>query len=225
MQPPARGNKWRKPKAPFVLTREQRKEALMWIAMLMFPDGYAANLRRGVKHDAMKIIGLKSHDYHIWLERLLPVMVRGYIPEGHWRVLAQLSYFFRVLCAKEVSPTVIKEMEEMAPEMLCKLERIFPPGFFVPMAHMILHLPTEARMGGPVQNRWMHGTERQQKNLRFKSRNTCKIEASIAEAFVIEEVANVITTYYPPDVPTMHNPCLLYTSDAADEEDSVDLGG
>src|SRR5664279_4354477 len=152
MQPPARGNKWRKPKPPFVLTREQRKEALMWIAMLMFPDGYAENLRMGVKLAAMKIIGLKSHDYHIWLERLLPVMVRGYIPEGHWRVLAELSYFFRVLSAKEVSPTVIKEM---ALELLCKLERIFPPGFFVPMVHMILHLPTGARIGGPVQNRWM----------------------------------------------------------------------
>src|SRR5664279_325642 len=141
MQPPARGNKWRKPKPPFVLTREQRKEALMWIAMLMFPDGYAENLRRGVKIAAMKIIGLKSHDYHIWLERLLPVMVRGYIPEADWRVLADLSYFFRILCAKEVSRPVIKEMEALAPELICKLEKMFPPSFFVPMAHMILHLP------------------------------------------------------------------------------------
>ena len=154
LQPIGGGKRWRKPKAPFVLTREQRKEALMWIALLLFPDGYAANLRRGVKLDAMKIIGLKSHDYHIWLERLLPVMARGFIPEAEWRVLAELSYFFRVLCAKELSPTVIDEMEKVAPELICKLEAMFPPSFFVPMAHMILHLPTEARMGGPVQGRW-----------------------------------------------------------------------
>jgi hypothetical protein len=138
-------------------------------------------------------------------------------------VLAELSYFFRVLCAKEVSPTVIEEMEEMAPELLCKLERIFPPGFFVPMAHMILHLPTEARMGGPVQNRWMYGTERQQKNLRLKCRNKCKIEASIAEAFVIEEVANVITTYYPPDVPTMHNPVSRYNTGNLEHQSELSL--
>ena len=49
LQPIGGGTRWRKPKAPFVLTREQRKEALMWIALLQFPDGYAANLRRGVK--------------------------------------------------------------------------------------------------------------------------------------------------------------------------------
>jgi hypothetical protein len=29
----------------------------------------------------------------------------------------------------------------------CKLEKIFPPGFFNPMQHLILHLPYEARMG------------------------------------------------------------------------------
>jgi len=50
----------------------------------MFPDGYAANLRRGVNLSTMRINGLKSHGYHIWIERLLPVMVRGYLPDQVW---------------------------------------------------------------------------------------------------------------------------------------------
>ena len=108
----------------------------------------------------MKIFGLKSHDWHIWIERVMPVMLRGFIPEDEWLVLAELSYFFRVLCAKELSPGVLEEMEELAPELICKLEKIFPPGFFNPMQHLILHLPTEARLGGPVQNRWCYPTER-----------------------------------------------------------------
>ena len=97
----------------------------------------------------MRINGLKSHDYHIWIEWLLPVMVRGYLPDQIWRVLAELSFFFRQLCAKEVSMTIIQEMERMAPVLLCKLEKIFPPGFFNLMQHMILHLPYEVRMGVP----------------------------------------------------------------------------
>jgi hypothetical protein len=36
----------------------------------------------------------------------------------------------------------------MAPKLLCKLEKIFPPGFFLSMQHLILHLPNEVRMGG-----------------------------------------------------------------------------
>jgi len=94
MRPPRTGKAWKKPKAHFVLSRPQRREVLEWFETLMFPDGYAANLKRGVNLSTMRINGLKSHDYHIWLERLLPVMVRGYLPDQVWRVLTELSFFF-----------------------------------------------------------------------------------------------------------------------------------
>jgi hypothetical protein len=48
MRPPRGGKPWKRPKADFILTPKQRKEVLEWIKTLMFPDGYAANLRRGV---------------------------------------------------------------------------------------------------------------------------------------------------------------------------------
>jgi len=96
---------------------------------------------------------MKSHDFHIWIERLLPSMVRGFVPEHVWVVLAELSYFFRQLCAKELSQNVVADLEKRAPELICTLEKIFPPGFFLSMQHLIVHLPYKARMGGPVQNR------------------------------------------------------------------------
>ena len=70
---------------------------------------------------------MKSHDYHIWIERLLPAMVRGYVPEHVWQVLTELSYLFHQICAKELSRTVIDDLEKAAPVLLCKLEKIFPP--------------------------------------------------------------------------------------------------
>ena len=82
--PPRPGRNWKKPKADFVLTRPQRKQVLEWFQTLMFPDGYASNLRRGVNLSTMRINGLKSHDYHIWIERLLLVMVQGYVPDHVW---------------------------------------------------------------------------------------------------------------------------------------------
>jgi hypothetical protein len=87
---------------------------------------------------------MKSHDYHT-------AMTRGYVSEHVWRVLAELSYFFRQLCAKELFRDVIDDLEKVAPVLLCKLEKIFPPGFFVAMQHLILHLPYKARMGGPCR--------------------------------------------------------------------------
>jgi len=224
MAPPRAGKSWRKPKADFVLTRAQRREVLEWFQTLMFPDGYAANLKRGVNLATMRVNGLKSHDYHIWLERLLPVMVRGYVPDHVWQVLAELSNFFRQLCAKELSRTVVAEMEKMAPVLLCKLEKIFPPGFFNPMQHMILHLPYEARMGGPVQGRWCYSIERCQKVLRTKCKNKCKIEASIAEAYILEEVSNFTTKYYADNLPSVHNPPSRYNADGDESSLSIFRG-
>jgi hypothetical protein len=107
----------------------------------------------------MRINGLKSHDYHIWIERLLPVMVRGYLPDHVWQVLAELSYFYCIFCAKELSKKLVKKLEEVTPVLLCKLEKIYPPGFFNPMQHIILHLPYEARMGGHVHGHWCYSIE------------------------------------------------------------------
>jgi hypothetical protein len=78
----------------------------------------------------------------------MPVMVRGYLPEKVWRVLAELSHFFRTLYAKQICPLVIEKLQVQVPELLCNLEMIFPPGFFTPMAHLIVHLANEALLGG-----------------------------------------------------------------------------
>jgi len=68
-------DKWDRPRAPFSLKRDQKKDVMQWFMDIKFPDGYAANLRRGVNMDTLRINGMKSHDFHIFIERLLPVMM------------------------------------------------------------------------------------------------------------------------------------------------------
>jgi hypothetical protein len=55
---------------------------MRWMKGLKFPDGYAAGLRQSVNMVTGKLIGLKSHDYHIIMERLLPVMFQGYFDDA-----------------------------------------------------------------------------------------------------------------------------------------------
>jgi hypothetical protein len=110
--------------------------------------------------DQLKTHGWKSHDYHIFMERLLPPMLRGFVKKEIWEALAELSYFFRVLRAKEVDRGKFLQLEESIPILLCKLEKIFPRGFFNPMEHLMVHLPYQVRMGGHVQFTWMYLIER-----------------------------------------------------------------
>jgi hypothetical protein len=91
-----------KPRAPFVLKVKDRKEVMIWMRRLKFPDGYATGLKQCVNMMAGRIHGLKSHDYHIIMEKLLPVMLHGYLDDEIREALAELSYFYRQLRAKEI---------------------------------------------------------------------------------------------------------------------------
>jgi hypothetical protein len=64
-------------------------------------------------------------------------------------------------------------------------------------------------MGGPVQGRWCYPIERCLKTIQKKCRNKCKIDASIVQPYILEEVSNFTTTYYGDKLPSMHNPPLV----------------
>nr|GEY20485.1 hypothetical protein [Tanacetum cinerariifolium] len=113
-------------KASFSLTKEQKQVVLQWVKKLKFPDGYASNLSRCADVHKGKMFGMKNHDCHVFMERLLPISFREILPKPVW-----------------------KEMTE-----------ILPSGFFDDMEHLVVHLSYEARVGGPVQYRWMYPLER-----------------------------------------------------------------
>jgi hypothetical protein len=88
---------------------------------LKFPHGYAAGLKRCVNVKEGKIHGLKSHDYHIILKRLLPIMLRGYLDDDIWETLAELNYFYRQLCAKEIKKDMMEKLENEISVLIYKL--------------------------------------------------------------------------------------------------------
>jgi hypothetical protein len=77
---------------------------------------------------AWKIHGSKSHDYHIIVERLLHVMLHRYLDDDMWEVLAELSYLYRQLCAKEIKKDMMEKLEKEILVLICKLEKYFLQG-------------------------------------------------------------------------------------------------
>jgi hypothetical protein len=185
-----------KPRVPFYLKARDRKEVLIWLKNLKFPDSSAAGFRRAVNLDTGKLSGVKSHDYHIFMERLLPVIFHGYLDDDVWTTLAELRHFYRQLCAKEIKKDTMEKLEEEIPVLLCKLEKIFPPGWFNPMQHLLVHLPYEAKIGGPQQYRWMYHIERALKKLRSMVRNKANVEGCIAEQIKLKEIAYFSSVYF-----------------------------
>ena len=149
-----------KPKAQYALSRPQVKIICEWIKQLKFPDGYASNISRCVNLEECKLYGLKSHDCHVFMQRLIPIAFREMLPKSLWDALTELSHFFRDICSTVLHTKHLETLEKNIVETLCKLEKIFPPSFFDSMEHLPIHLAYEARVGGPVQYRWMYPFER-----------------------------------------------------------------
>jgi hypothetical protein len=92
---------------------------------------------------------VKNHDYHIFLERLLPIMFHGYLNDDVWKALAELIHFYRQLRAKEIKKEIMEKLEKEIPVLLYKVEKIFSLEWFNLMQHLLLHLPYEDKVGGP----------------------------------------------------------------------------
>jgi hypothetical protein len=90
----------------------------------------------------------------------------------------------------------MEKLEQQIPILVCKLEKIFPPGFFNPMQHLLVHLPYEAKVGGPMQYRWMYQIERTLKKLRAMVGNKRRVEGCIAEEFKYKEIASFTCLYF-----------------------------
>ncbi|CAL8991489.1 unnamed protein product [Prunus brigantina] len=153
-------DKARRDLAFFSMKPNDKKEFLQFVSSVKFPDGYASNIARCVNVDGGKFTGSKSHDCHVFMQRLLP--------------------------------TDINQLRHDIVQVLCKFEMIFPPAFFTSMIHVMVHLPEEALLAGPVNYRWMYPIER------------VRPEGSIIEAWVQYESLTFCGMYLK-DVETTFN--------------------
>jgi hypothetical protein len=185
--PVVENGKYTLPPSLYSLGRDQKKMLCTFLQGVRMPDGYASNIKRCVDVNGCKVSGLKSHDYHVILQKLLPLVARHILPEAVVRPLVELSRFFNALCSKELVQTDMDKLSSSIAETLCKLEMIFPPAFFDIMIHLPVHLAEEAKFGGPVCYRWMYPIERYLRTLKGYVRNKAHPEGSIAEGYILEE--------------------------------------
>ncbi|KAL5579308.1 hypothetical protein UlMin_011750 [Ulmus minor] len=198
------GNKLMKPAANYTFSEANRRKFCRFIRSVKFPDGFASNLSKNVAQNDSRLLGLKSHDCHVIMQRLMPMGCRFLVSKNIWSTIAELCTFFEQLCASTVNVSDMVEAQKQLVLILCKLERIFPPAFFDIMIHLVLHLPEEAILGGPVHMRWMYPFERYLKRLKDYVRNAAKPEVSIAEGYVVDEALTFCSRYFD-DVETRFN--------------------
>ncbi|XP_071694779.1 uncharacterized protein [Rutidosis leptorrhynchoides] len=107
-------------------------------------DGYGSNFRTKVVDDDTKISGLKSHDHHLMMKRLLLIGLRAFLDSFISNPLIELCLFFKQLFAQTMKISDMDTAKTQLINILFSLEQIFPLSFFDIMIHLVVHFPEEA---------------------------------------------------------------------------------
>jgi hypothetical protein len=216
--PVIRNDKYTLPAALYKLDKKDKENLCKFLYGVKMPDGVSSNIRRCVDLNSCKVSGLKTHDCHLILQKLLPLVVRRILPEQVVLALIQLSNFFDALCSKELVQADLDKLSSSIRETVCRLEMLFPPSFFDIMMHLPVHLAEEAKLGGPVCYRWMYPVERYLRTAKGYVRNKAYPEGSIAEGYILEECLTFCSRFL--DVDTKLNRVDRHESIAVNEPPS-----
>ncbi|XP_073034855.1 uncharacterized protein [Primulina eburnea] len=81
-------------KSNYTLDKHARQVLFRWLKEVRFSDGYVSKMARCIDMNKLSMFGMKSHDCHVIMQRLLHVVFRELLPRDVWEALTELSIFF-----------------------------------------------------------------------------------------------------------------------------------
>ena len=114
------------------------------------PSGYSSNIQGRLNMKGKKFTNLKSHDCHVLMTQLLPVVLRGILPENVRLAIVKLCAFLNEISQKVISPEKLIQLQNDVVQCLVSFEMVFPPSFINIMTHLLVHIVKEINILGPV---------------------------------------------------------------------------
>lgn len=193
LRPKANRQQFVKPHAPYVLSDAEKKIFIDEVSAIRTPTGYASALGKHLSKS--RFMGLKSHDFHILIQQIIPVVSRTLLQPFEQTTLIRLGKCFTRICARVADKNELAALKLYVAETMCFLEVCFPPSFFDIMEHTLVHLVDEMELCGPVGARWMYPCERYLGTLKSFVRNKARPEASMANGYAAKEALGFCTEY------------------------------
>ncbi|XP_013617615.1 PREDICTED: uncharacterized protein LOC106324140 [Brassica oleracea var. oleracea] len=112
------------PHAAYWLKKDEKKEnSARDLSLFRGPNGYSVNIASCVSVEPPTIGGLKSNDHHVLLQNLLPVALRGLLPDCPRIAVTRLCSFFNRLCQRVLDHENLISLETELIETMCQMER------------------------------------------------------------------------------------------------------
>src|SRR3954465_11520041 len=144
-----------------------------------------------------KFQNLKSHDCHVIMTQLLPIALRGLLPENVRVPIVKLCAFLNAISQKVIDPESLPGLHKDVVQCLVSFELVFPPSFFNIMTHLLVHLVEEITILGPIFLHNMFPFERFMGVLKKYVHNRARPEGSISKGYGTEEVIEFCVDFIP----------------------------
>lgn len=118
------------PPACCTLPKKEKTNLCECLRRVMVPAGYSSNISSRVSMNDLKLIVMKSHDYHVLMQHLLTVAIRGILPKHVRHVITKLCIFFNVICSKVIDLDMLDNQQADVIVTLCNSRCIFPFHFW-----------------------------------------------------------------------------------------------
>jgi hypothetical protein len=131
------------------------------------------------------------------MTQLLPVALRGLLPENIRLAIVKLCAFLNAISQKVINPEDLPWLQNDVVHCLVSFELVFPPSFFNIMTHLLVHLVEEISILSPVFLHNMFPFERFMGVLKKYVHNRVRPEGSIIKGYGIEEVIEFCADFVP----------------------------
>ncbi len=95
------------------------------IKLLRTTKNYAAKLWPIIQRDGKLMKGLKSHDYHVLMQQVLPVCLCTSMQEETRMSLISLSWVFNKIFLKVIDPSMMEVLKEEVVETMSSFKKKF----------------------------------------------------------------------------------------------------
>jgi len=194
---PMKTDKGRLSPASYALTKEEKEIFFEVLSSMKVPSGFSSNIKGIINMAEKKFQNLKSHDCHVLMTHLLPVALRGILPENVRLPIVKLCAFLNAISQKVIDPEILPRLQNDVVQCLVSFELVFPPSFFNIMTHLLVHLVEEISILGPVFLHNMFPFERFMGVLKKYVHNRARPEGSISKGYGTEEVIEFCVDFIP----------------------------
>ena len=190
-------DKWRQYLSSYALTKAEKEIFFECLNSIKVPSGFSSNIKGIINMAEKKFQNLKSHDCHVIMTQLLPVALRGLLPENVRVSIVKLCAFLNAISQKVINPEMLPRLQKDVVQCLVSFELVFPPSFFNVMTHLLVHLVEEINILGPVFLHNMFPFERFMGVLKKYVHNRARPEGSISRGYGTEEVIEFCVDFIP----------------------------